>query len=226
MTERRDIPTGCSPSPSPPPCSSSAMWRSTSAPQPLPPHYSPISDADSNLAVGPFGWVMNLNFLGRGAMSVCLGAAIARTGPRTGARTTGVVLLIAAGIGSALLAFFATDIGPPTTPTGYTHLAIAAAGFVLALAAITVLTVWARDAGLAHLRAASVLLVVAWVGLVALGVSAAAVPQVLAFVRRVCLVGILGWAFVVAVSLARAHPVAPPDPAAARRPDGRAPATR
>ncbi len=38
--------------------------------QALPPHYSPISQAESLLAVGPYGYVMTINFLVRGAFSL------------------------------------------------------------------------------------------------------------------------------------------------------------
>jgi hypothetical membrane protein len=36
----------------------------------LPPHYSLIKDAKSDLAVGPYGYVMAINFLNRGALSL------------------------------------------------------------------------------------------------------------------------------------------------------------
>lgn len=38
--------------------------------QVLPPHYSPISQAESLLAVGPYGYIMTLNFLNRGVFSL------------------------------------------------------------------------------------------------------------------------------------------------------------
>ena len=38
--------------------------------QVLPPHYSPISQAESLLAVGPYGYVMTVNFLNRGVFSL------------------------------------------------------------------------------------------------------------------------------------------------------------
>lgn len=38
--------------------------------QSLPPHYSPISQAESLLAVGPYGYVMTVNFLNRGVFSL------------------------------------------------------------------------------------------------------------------------------------------------------------
>ena len=38
--------------------------------QVLPPHYSPISQAESLLAVGPYGYIMTVNFLVRGVFSL------------------------------------------------------------------------------------------------------------------------------------------------------------
>ncbi len=36
----------------------------------LPPHYNPISQAESDLAVGSFGYIMTINFLNRGILSI------------------------------------------------------------------------------------------------------------------------------------------------------------
>jgi len=38
--------------------------------QVLPPHYSPLSQAESLLAVGPYGYIMTVNFLIRGVFSL------------------------------------------------------------------------------------------------------------------------------------------------------------
>jgi Protein of unknown function (DUF998) len=38
--------------------------------QVLPPHYSPLSQAESLLAVGPYGYIMTVNFLNRGVFSL------------------------------------------------------------------------------------------------------------------------------------------------------------
>jgi hypothetical membrane protein len=172
----------------------------------LPPHYSPIADAESNLAVGPFGWIMNLNFLGRAAMTFCVLIVVSRIRPVSVMRRTGSLLFALAGLCSAALVFFATDVnGPgefgiaPTTTVGTIHVVIATTGFLLALAAMILLTIWMRGAPelLAVRRAATVLVGVALVGLVSLGVSIAFVPTVLGATERICLAGILGWAFAI-----------------------------
>lgn len=37
----------------------------------LPPHYGPVRQAESDLGVGPFGWVMSVNFIVRGLLTAC-----------------------------------------------------------------------------------------------------------------------------------------------------------
>jgi hypothetical membrane protein len=178
----------------------------------LPPHYNPISEAESNLAVGPFGWIMNLNFLARAALSGCAIAALVRVGVPTRLRNVGLLLFGFAGFCSAALAFFATDVAPAgehgvgtTTITGAIHLALATGGFVAALAAFVLLTLWMRN--IAELRSgyrqARFFLLVAVVGILSLAATIMFAPQLLGLAERVCLVGILGWAFVASAAVRR-----------------------
>jgi len=173
----------------------------------LPPHYSVISEAESNLAVGPYGWIMNLNFLARGVVTVCAVAALAAFGPRSRLRQSGLALMLFAGVCSAALAFLPTDIPPadapglaPTTALGAAHLLVAAAGFMTALGGFGLLTAWLGGSEVPEaFPAAAVLTGVAAVGLVSLGAAAAVAPDLLGLAERVCLAGVLGW--VIAVSL-------------------------
>ncbi|MCU1406414.1 MAG: hypothetical protein JWQ43_2717, partial [Glaciihabitans sp.] len=178
----------------------------------LPPHYSPVSAAESNLAVGPFGWVMGLNFLGRALLSGFAIAALARTGSPGLLRNAGLSLFAVAGLCSGALAFFPTDIPLPgsysveaATVTGTVHLALATAGFALALVGFLLLTRWIRSHPLLRRghRAAMVWVVIALVGLTGLGTAILWVPQVTGLVERVCLAGILGWAFTVCNTVRR-----------------------
>jgi hypothetical membrane protein len=168
----------------------------------LPPHYSPLTQAESDLAVGPLGWIMSINFFGRGITSGALIVAIGMTEPQTPQRRAGAALLAVAGFCSALIAFFPTDIPngegiSPSTAHGVIHIAGATSGFVLALAAFWLLTFWAP----ARSRASIAFLAVATGGLVFLAVSIVAIPGVLGLAERICLLGILGWVFVVATRL-------------------------
>ena len=177
----------------------------------LPPHYSVISEAESNLAVGPYGWIMNLNFLARGVVTVCAVAALTAFGPRSRLRQSGLALMLVAGVCSAALAFLPTDIPPadapglaPTTVLGTWHLVVAAAGFVTALAGFALLTAWLRGSDLPEaFPAAAVLTGVAFGGLVSLGITAAAAPGLLGLAERVCLAGVLGWVIAVSLSVRR-----------------------
>jgi uncharacterized protein DUF998 len=106
----------------------------------LPPHYSPIRDAESDLAVGPYGYVMAINFLNRGLLSVvflyALGKFVAMPGelasPGAGGRfRTGSLALWVWGVGAILLAIFPTDV--PATPVswhGAIHLVVAILAFI------------------------------------------------------------------------------------------------
>jgi len=162
------------------------------------PHYSVLSDAESNLAVGPFGWAMSLNFLARAVMSGCIVVAVSVSAPASRRRTAGSVFLALAGLCSAALVFFPTDVNrpgefgmAPRTAVGFVHVVFATSGFLAVLVAMALLTVW-----IGRPRAVTVFFAVALTGLVLLGLSLAVLPQVVGLTERICLVGILGWAFV------------------------------
>ncbi len=103
--------------------------------QSLPPHYSPISQAESDLAVGPFGYIMTVNFLDRGLLSFAFLAAFAGSVKQLrldayGFRT-GMVLLGVWSVGAILLAIFPTDVpATPVTLHGLIHLVVALFAFL------------------------------------------------------------------------------------------------
>ncbi len=110
--------------------------------QALPPHYNPIRDAESDLAVGPYGYFMTINFVNRGLLSLVFVYSLTQIlhssgtiqGSGTGGSnrySTGLRLLGAWGVGAILLAIFPTDV--PATPVsshGAIHLAVAAIAFL------------------------------------------------------------------------------------------------
>ena len=155
--------------------------------------------------MGPYGWIMNLNFLARGVVTVCAVAALARFGPRSRLQRAGLGLMLLAGTCSAALAFLPTDIAAPdapglepATPLGTAHLVVAATGFIAALLAFLLLTAWLRTSELrAVFPAAGVLTGVALAGLLWLGVAATVAPGVLGLAERLCLAGVLGWVIAV-----------------------------
>ena len=101
----------------------------------LPPHYSPINQAESDLAVGPFGYIMAINFLNRGLFSLAFLFAFIGTLRLTGEKFAnyrrGLFLFGTWSIGALLLAFFPTDV--PATPIswhGAIHLVVALIAFL------------------------------------------------------------------------------------------------
>ncbi|WP_213814225.1 DUF998 domain-containing protein [Glaciihabitans sp. dw_435] len=192
--------------------------------QGLPPYYSPISEAESNLAVGPYGWVMDLNFLLRGVLTVCLVIALSRVGPPRLTRTIGLTLTAIGGVSSAVLAGFPTDVVRPggpgemsmlvaTSAVGDIHIVLATIGFIAALSGFAVLTVWMGGSPLGIRRgdgrrprtftAAIVCVIVGFIGLLWIVQTSqpASLSQVAGLAERLALAGILGWVAVVCVGV-------------------------
>ena len=103
--------------------------------QSLPPHYSAISDAESDLAVGPYGYVMAVNFINRGVLSLCFLFALLLTANSSDMMSRvfrrGGWLFGVWSVGALLLAAFPTDV--PATPVswhGAIHLVVAILAFV------------------------------------------------------------------------------------------------
>lgn len=176
----------------------------------LPPHYDLIREAESNLAVGPYGWIMNLNFLGRSATTLCALGAIRLVGQPSRIRRAGLILLAIGGSASAALAFFATDVDVVAgsdaaryTTAGLVHVIIAGGGFAAALLAVIVLTAWLRRTRPFGSAAAGVFATISMCGGVWLAVTATVAPATFGLAERICLVGILGWTFVVCAGIRR-----------------------
>ncbi|MGP8025009.1 MAG: DUF998 domain-containing protein [Methanobacterium sp.] len=77
----------------------------------LPPHYSPISQTESDLAIGPFGHIMTLNFFVRGIFSLSfLAGSIITLGAKKSQYRLGLILIGIWGVGALFLAIFPTDL--------------------------------------------------------------------------------------------------------------------
>ncbi len=101
----------------------------------LPPHYSPITQAESDLAVGPWGGVMTANFVVRGLLTLAflngLRLTIAAEGGAWSRFRRGYGAFLVWGVGAFLLAIFPTDV--PSTPVswhGAIHLVVAILAFL------------------------------------------------------------------------------------------------
>jgi hypothetical protein len=87
----------------------------------LPPHYSAITQAESDLAVGPYGGVMTANFVVRGLLTLAflngLRLTIRAEGGEWPRYRRGLGAFLVWGIGAFLLAAFPTDV--PTLPVSW-----------------------------------------------------------------------------------------------------------
>jgi hypothetical protein len=97
----------------------------------LPPHYSAISQAESDLAVGPYGFIMSINFVVRGLIALALLWTINARFTEKVISRTGLALVGIWGVGSLLLAFFPADLaGSKPTLHGLLHLVLALLAFI------------------------------------------------------------------------------------------------
>lgn len=111
----------------------------------LRPDLSLLHRAESDYGVGPYSWLMDINFLVRGALSLALVAALLRLAGGTGRLRLGAGFLAVWGIGSALLAFFPDN--PPGTKVsaaGVIHLDVALLAFLCAVVGTIVLSIGLR----------------------------------------------------------------------------------
>jgi hypothetical protein len=101
--------------------------------QVLPPHYNPITQAESDLAVGPYGYVMTVNFVIRGVFSSALLVAMAIAMKPTTRSRIGLAFWSLWALGAFILARFATDLGATEHSLhGKIHVSTALIAFVAA----------------------------------------------------------------------------------------------
>ena len=88
----------------------------------LPPHYSVIIQAESLLAVGPYGYIMAVNFVNRGLFSLLfiIGFIITINSKKSRYKI-GLILFGIWSIGAFILAFNPADVTPPVTIHGTIH---------------------------------------------------------------------------------------------------------
>ena len=86
----------------------------------LPPHYNPISQAESDLAVGPYGYIMTINFLVRGAFSLvfiyAFEGAVRSLAPMTGNLDGACTCWAFGGSGQYCSPHFPRMFHPPRSP--------------------------------------------------------------------------------------------------------------
>jgi hypothetical protein len=174
----------------------------------LPPHYSPVRQAESDLAVGPYGYVMTINFVVRSALSLMLIAGLIQGVAARARSKIGVALIGVWAVGAFLLALFPTDVNSRATIHGYIHLVVALVAFC-AVGAGELLVSGRIGADARWTRLRPYLLICSFATLAALaaqvlGVRASAALSAGGLVERVFLGLALLWMLLVAINLVRA----------------------
>ena len=96
----------------------------------LPPHYNPLSQSESDLAVGPYGFLMALGFAIGGVLTFLFVSAFMNVVPKQGWSRSGLMLLDVAAICKLIIAFVATDLtSSPQTIHGTIHAIVALISF-------------------------------------------------------------------------------------------------
>jgi len=187
----------------------------------LPPHYSPITQSESDLAVGPYGLVMTLNFVVRGLVSLVFLFALVRTvrSEVGGWRPfrSGIAFLGVWGIGAFLLAAFPTDVpNLPLSGHGAVHFVVALLAFFGGAVGVFALADHFGDSEIlrpAKRSAMAFSFVVIVLFVVEVG-AGAVVPRLAAdvsgLVERMFLGSVLLWIFLVSFYLARHSRPEPP----------------
>jgi hypothetical membrane protein len=177
--------------------------------QSLPPHYSPISQAESDLAVGPYGYVMAVNFVNRGVLSLLFVYGLAKSLPRRAGFGRGLSLLGIWGVGALVLALEPTDVSGPATLHGVIHLLVATLAFLAAaLGTVSLSAAFKREPSLEAIgRYAMPVSILALVFFVTLYGGPFLLPHAMArvggLVERVFIGLVLVWMLAVSASMFR-----------------------
>ncbi|MFZ0995016.1 MAG: DUF998 domain-containing protein [Candidatus Dormiibacterota bacterium] len=108
----------------------------------LRPDVNLIHNAESDYGVGPYSWLMDVNFLLRCGLSLAAAGAIVRLASTGGRLRLGAGFLMAWAVGSGILAFFPDNpAGTPVTTSGLVHLCVAFLAFTCVVIGTVVLSV-------------------------------------------------------------------------------------
>jgi hypothetical membrane protein len=176
--------------------------------QSLPPHYSPIRQAESDLAVGPYGYIMAVNFVNRGLLSLLFLYGLVKSLPSRPGLRTGMALLAVWAVGALILAVSPTDVSGPATAHGVVHLAVATLAFLCAaLGTLSLSRAFGRDPALRDLKYAAPLAMLAVVFFLLLYGGPVVFPHAAAkvggLVERVFIGLVMAWMLVVSAAMLR-----------------------
>jgi uncharacterized protein DUF998 len=177
--------------------------------QSLPPHYSPLSQAESDLAVGPYGYIMAVNFINRGVLSFLFLLGFARAVKPLAEYKRGYFLIGVWAFGSMILAAFPTDVSGSPTIHGAIHLAVALIAFLGGVFGELALSKsMSGDHALAGVgRYASWIAILAFISLAALflgpSLASRVYPSISGLVERVFIGLVLVWMLAVSSMMMR-----------------------
>jgi hypothetical membrane protein len=175
----------------------------------LPPHYSPISQGESDLAVGPYGYVMTVNFVIRGLLTFAFLVGLSGATRLGKYARVGLALLAVWGAGAFVLAAFPTDVGTVVTVHGTIHNLTALVAFTGGAFGTLALSLHFRaEERLRRLDAAARLIAV--LGVVMYFATASALfirrlSHIFGLVERLFIGLVLLWMLVVAIQLLRSN---------------------
>jgi len=175
--------------------------------QSLPPHYSALSQAESDLAVGPFGYIMAVNFINRGILSLLFLLGFSKAVKPSPGYRSGCYLVGLWALGSMILAAFPTDVSGAPTLHGSIHLVVAILAFLGGVFGELVLSRGLRnDPSKARVgNYAALVAMLAFFSLAALflgpGVAPRAFQSISGLVERVFIGLVLAWMLVVSAAL-------------------------
>ena len=166
----------------------------------LPPHYNFITQAESDLAVGQYGYVMAINFLIRGLFSLLfiIGLIITFNSEKSRYRA-GLILLGIWTVGAFILAFFPADIIPPYSIHGMIHGVTAIAVFLGGSLGILILTIRMRMDN-KFTEIIKYLLPLSIISVISLALSPILV-QIFGLIERIFLASILIWILIISIHL-------------------------
>ena len=180
----------------------------------LPPHYNPITQSESALAVGPYGYVYTINFLVRTVFSLVFIIAFVRTIKAEGRDLVpfnrGIDFFAMWAVGATVLAVFPTDV--PSTPIsghGAIHLVATVVTFTGGAIGVYLLSrSFGKSAALRDARSWALPLATLCVILLGAEVIGGILVQSIAgsvggLIERLFIGSVLLWVFLVSLFLAR-----------------------
>ena len=169
--------------------------------------YNALRQPESDLAIGfSFSWLMTLNFVIRGLLTLALIAGLLKETSLAGKVRAGLVFLGIWAVGALLLALFPTDLaGEHVTWHGAIHLLVAIVAFVcVAVGEITVSRHFAADARWQSLFVPALILAIFTLIACLLTLAGGAIPgvkHVPGLTERIFLGLALLWMLVVAIRM-------------------------